>query len=513
MGKINRMKAGAAALMVAAGIAVLAGGATCQAVGNTYNTATDAGFGQTFTRLYNEKVAGSPLEAESPDGVDTASGHLVLSRTDLSLEGTGGMDFELNRYYDNNEAIIGNPTVETVNELKIDIKEVYYKTQDGVERMIYVNSVLLKKHKKALKDLMGSYTVATGPEVTTEKNTRRTKILSREDSNVYGLASGWKFDLPWIETVTITEDGQAEWGARPAYLHFGSIGMMGIDTTADEASHTYAIAGLSGYDYSDVKLEDWNKEVDGIPCRYLLRDKTGLRTYFNEDGVVVLQKDAHDNAITYRYTDKIYLKEVTDSVGRVIQFHYEEEDGPKQLTSVTVEGAETPGGVSKKTVRYTYEERNYTPLNSDPVSGLVLKSATVDGSKETYDYRILERLMTTCGHGAASQRVSTNESYLLNKVTADGSIQHYEYRPKLIRGKKEREGERDIVVQGYYVTREYTEDQKTKKKSDGLKYDFFQKQDGTLVRFCDYKEDENELVQFGGGQIPERNHREQLQSE
>ena len=493
MGKIKRMIAGATALVAVAGIAVFAGGRACHATGNTYDTATDAGFGQTFTSLFNEKVAGSPLEAESPDGVDTASGHLVLSRTDLSLEGTGGMDFELNRYYDNNDAIIGNPTTETVATLKIENKRVYYKTHDGEERELRVNVVLLKKHKKALKDLMGSYTVGEALPTSTPHNTQRTKILSREDTNVYGLASGWKFDLPWIETVTITEGGQAEWGARPAYLHFGSTGTMEIATKQNDKEKKYEITGLADYAYADVKLEDWEKQADGIPCRYLLRDKTGLRTYFNEDGVVVLQKDAHDNTIKYTYTDHIYLKEITDSVGRVIRFHYEEGDDLKQLTSVTVEGAETPGGVSKKTIKYTYDEKTYTPLNSDPVSGLVLKSATVDGSKETYGYRTVERLMTTCGYGAASQRVSTNESYLLNKVTEGGQIQHYDYRPKLLRGEKPR----DIVVQGYYVTREYTEDQKTKKRSDGVKYDFFQNYRGTLLRFCDYIESEREIRQFG----------------
>ncbi len=493
MGKINRMIAGVVALVAAAGIAVLAGGRACHAAGNTYDTAVDAGFGETFSSLFHDRVAGSPLEAESPDGVDTASGHLVLSRTDLSLEGTGGMDFELNRYYDNNDAIIGNPTTETVATLKIENKKVYYKTHDGEERMLRVNVVLLKKHKKALKDLMGSYTVGEALPTSTPHNTQRTKILSREDTNVYGLASGWKFDLPWIETATITEDGQAEWGARPAYLHFGSIGTMEIATKKNDTDNKYEITGLSDYDYTDVKLEDWEKTVDGIQCRYLLRDKTGLRTYFNADGVVVLQKDAHDNKITYTYTDKIYLKEITDSVGRVIRFHYEEGEDLNQLTSVTVEGTQIAGGVSKKTVKYTYDERNYTPYNSDPISGLVLKSAVVDGSRETYGYRTVERLMTTCGYGAASQRVSTNENYLLNKVTADGQIQHYEYRPKLIRGKKTRE----IVVQGYYVTREYTEDQKSGKKSDGIKYDFFQKRFGTLLRYCDYEEGKNELWQYG----------------
>ena len=501
MRETDRKRTGTARTLAGTAIAVLTmavsfvGGTTkCQAAGNTYNTAVDAGFGETFSSLFHDRVAGSPLEAETADGVDTASGHMVITRTDLFLEGTGGMDFELGRYYDSNDAIIGIPTTETVAKLQIRTKEVTYKTHDGEKRMLYVSEPLFKKHKKALKAMMGEYTVADKYHKNEEeKNTQRTKILSREDTNVYGLASGWKFDLPWIETVTITEDGQAEWGDRPAFLHFGSIGTMEIETRQNSTEKKYEITGFADYAYSDVKLEDWEKQTDGIQCRYLLRDKTGLRTYFNADGVVVLQKDAHNNAIAYTYTDKIYLKEITDSVGRVVKFHYENGEDVKQLASVTVEGAETVGGVSKKTIKYTYDERNYTPLNSDPVSGLVLKSATVDGSKETYGYRTVERLMTTCGYGVASQRVSTNENYLLDKVMADGSTIHYKYRPKLIRGEKKR----DIVVQGYYVTREYTEDQKTGKKSDGIKYDFFQKRFGTLLRYCDYEEGKSELWQYG----------------
>ncbi len=524
MGKTKRSMTGITAILTGAAATVLALAAMlavstpCRAAGNTYETATDADYGATFSSLFHDKVAGSPLEAEAPDGnvsggdVNTTNGHLVITRNDLSLEGTGGMDFELNRYYDSNEAVIGNPTTETVAKLKIQTKEVRYKTHDGEERMIYVNTALLKKHKKALKALMGDYTVSNElHRDEEEKNTQRTKIISREDSNVYGLASGWKFDLPWVETITISEDGRNGWGARPAYLHFGSIGTMEIETEENDEEKKYEITGFADYPYSDVKLEDWEKKTDGIQCRYLLRDKAGMRTYFNADGVVVLQKDAHNNTITYTYTDKIYLNEITDSVGRVIQFHYEDGEELRQLTSVTVEGNAvsggnatfgsnatfssnaTFGGVSKKTIKYTYDERNFTPYNSDTISGLILKSAVVDGSRETYGYRTVERLMTTCGYGAASQRVSTNENYLLNKVTADGSIQHYEYRPKLIRGIRQKE----IVVQGYYVTREYTEDQKTGKKSDGVKYDFFQKRGGKLLRYCDYEEGKNELWQYG----------------
>ncbi|MCH5266649.1 MAG: RHS repeat protein, partial [Lachnospiraceae bacterium] len=499
MRKIKQVVIGTAATVLAVA-ALSVNSTTSLATGNTYDTALEAAYGDTFKSVYNEKLAGSPLEAEAPDGVDTTNGHLILTRTDLSLEGTGGMDFELNRYYDSNEAIIGNPTVEAVDELVQNTVEIHYTTHDGDKKTIYVNTAILNKHQKALKDLVGSYTLGKViHDGDIEEDTQRTIILSNEDFNVYGLASGWKFDLPWIETITIQDEDEDSWSARPAYLHFGSRGTMEIETTADTAKKCYPIQGLAGYSYTDVKLEDWDKEVDGIPCRYLLRDRTGLRTYFNKDGVVVLQKDAHDNAITYTYTDKIYLKEITDSVGRVIKFHYEEGDRMKHLASVTVEGTEVSGGVAKKTIKYTYDERSYTPLNSDTIHGLVLKSATVDGSKETYGYRIVERLMSTSGYGIASQRVSTNENYLINKVTADGSIQHYEYRASVIRGAKDESAgqERDVTVQGYYVTREYSEDEKTGKKSDGLKYDFFQKQNNKLLRFCDFEQNRNEIWQYG----------------
>ena len=225
--------------------------------------------------------------------------------------------------------------------------------------------------------------------------------------------------------------------------------MIGIETSADTAAKTYAIQGLSGYSYEDLKLEDFKQTVDGISCTYLLRDKTGLRTYFNEDGVVVLQKDAHDNAITYTYTDAIHLAAITDSVGRKIVFHYEGEGADKVLKTVTVQGKEAAGGVTKKTITYETEEKTYTPHHGDVLNGFVLTAATVDGSRETYTYRTVERLMNTSGAGIASQRVSTNQSYLLTKCKANGSETNYEYRACSLRGEKEggTGQKRDVVTE------------------------------------------------------------------
>ena len=485
---------------VLCGVAVFSCSTISKAAGETYQTAVEAAYGDTFRGVYENYLAGSPLEAENPDGVDTASGRLVLSRTDLSLEGTGGMDLELNRYYDSNEANLGHATVEYLDKLEIDTVWVKYRTQDKKEHKILVNRALLSKHKKALKDLLVSYEVGEAHrnvkqdgEDAIETKTQRTKIVSREGHDVYGIASGWRYDLPWIETVTLAEE--EGWGKNPAYLHYGSAGVIGIETSADAAAKTYAIQGLSGYSYEDLKLEDFKQTVDGISCTYLLRDKTGLRTYFNEDGVVVLQKDAHDNAITYTYTDAIHLAAITDSVGRKIVFHYEGEGADKVLKTVTVQGKEAAGGVTKKTITYETEEKTYTPHHGDVLNGFVLTAATVDGSRETYTYRTVERLMNTSGAGIASQRVSTNQSYLLTKCKANGSETNYEYRACSLRGEKEggTGQKRDVVTEQFYVTREYEKDNKTGKKSNGTKYDYFQKKgtDG-LRSYDDFREREKD---------------------
>ena len=504
MRKIKQMMAGAAVAAFLCGTMVLVNGATCQAAGETYDTALEAAYGDTFRSVYENRLAGSPLEAECADGVDTATGHLMLSRNDLSLDGTGDMDFELNRYYDSNEANLGHATVEYIEELEVDTLWVYYTASDGSQRRIVVNAAVLKNHKNALKNLLVTYEKGEGWKGVSyngkkhyEYDTQRTKIVSNEGHNVYGLASGWRYDFPWIETVTLSED--EGWGKNPTYLHYGSAGVINIETEADDATKTYSIKGLEGYDYDDIKLENWDKTVDGIACKYLLRDKTGLRTYFNEDGVIVLQKDAHENTITFTYTDGIYFSKITDSVGREIVFHYSGEGDEKAVTSVTVQGKNVAGGVSSKTITYETEEKSYTPHYGDRLQGVILTSATVDGSKEKYSYKTVERLVNTSGAGVASQRVSTNQSYLLNKITEEGSETHYEYRACSLRGQKDDSAgqTRDVVTEQFYVTREYQKDTKTGKKSNGIKYDYFQKQEDSLISYADFYGSNDEVWQYG----------------
>ncbi len=147
--------------------------------GEVYDTATEAVYGDCFRKASANRLAGSPLEAECADGVDTATGHLILSRNDLSLEGTGGMDFELNRYYDSNEANLGHATVEYAAELDIDTIYVNYKAQDGSERRIIASAALSpstgKPSKISLYPIPKRKNAAAGD---TASETQRTKIVS-----------------------------------------------------------------------------------------------------------------------------------------------------------------------------------------------------------------------------------------------------------------------------------------------------------------------------------------------
>lgn len=462
----------------------------------SYRTAAEAVYTESYNRIATDSVAGSPLEAETIDGVDPSTGNLTLLRDDLSLEGMAGMDFNLTRYYDSKKARIGKAVAEEKKNFAMDTVRISFTAGSGKKQEIVVNTAIYNKHKDALKDMFVSYKEAGDGKYTTEEVTEQTKLVSGSNYNVYGISTGWAFDFPWIETMTLDSDPVE----IPVYLHYGSGGTMRIATDGNNR-----ITGFLNYGYQDIKLEDFQQTVDGVSCRYLLRDKAGLRTYFNKDGVIVMQKDNHDNTIRFTYRNAIYLDTITDSVGRIVKFDYAKSaHGLLQLQKVSVEGKNVAGGVSKKTITYKSSETSYQPLRGNKMYGSRLNSVTANGTRETYTYDTVESLVNTAGAGVASQRAMTNESYLLTGAQMDGCIQKYEYRAGAIRAPKAGSSQtRDVVTQHYYVTREYEQAVgNTKKKANGRKYDYFQKQtdskgNSKLVSYDDLDDEKHEMQAYG----------------
>ncbi len=465
-----------AAMFLLFGAVVFGQGKRALAVNTEYDNAKEASYATTYKDVFNDPVSGSPLDEEVEDGVDTANGHLKLLRSDLDLEGMNGMDLSLDRYYDSNKAYVGYATVESVDVLPVHNMRVWFIGDDGERYEFSVPVALFEDHRKALDDMFYEYYEegdVADPDTTL--NTERGRLQSNYRHNVYGISTGWAYDFPWIETMSI--DGGPR---RPMYLHWGSAGTMGIDADYDEDEEKYTIAGLEDYDYSDIKLEDIDKKVDGVDCRYLLRDKTGTRTYFNNNGVVALQKDAHGNTIRFSYRDGIYFDEIVDSVGRRVRFQYEEaEHDMLFLKSVTVAGDSVSGGVPNMRVDYAMEPEDYKSLNGPRVYGCTLTSVKSQGSVETYGYRTVETMHNPAGNQIGARRAITNEAYFVDSVKQDGGVTKYEYRAGVIRGDIDEadwigddELNRHVATQFYYVTREWEEDEATKKRANVSTSDF-----------------------------------------
>lgn len=458
------------------------------------NVEYDSSLTERYTSVYNDLtmpfVYGSPLEESGENGVDTRLGRLVITRTDLSLQGNAGMDFELSRYYDSSNAGIGLVKAAKKDILDINTYWVSFRNDNKETKSVIVDKDIFKSYKSALKGNFRKYkkkSIARSDE--TSHNTETTVIADKVSVSPYYMAAGWSYDFPWIETRSVNGGN-----GKPVYLHFGSNGTMKIATSGDSTNEKYTITGLENYQYKDVKLENYVNTVDGVAVAYLLRDKTGNRTYFNANGVIVLKKDVHGNTIRFTYrSDGLRFDKIVDSVGREIVFNYgTDSNGVPLLSSVTVRGTKVSGGISSKTVKYDTKSVSYKPKGVSTVYGAKLVSATVDGSKEIYKYRVADSLTSSTGAGIASQRAATNQTFLLKSITEGRSRSCYEYRGGVVRGSKEGSMTRDVATIRWYVTREYEQDTKTKKKANGIKYDYFQKQKSGLVSYADFKEKEED---------------------
>ena len=133
------------------------------------------------------------------------------------------------------------------------------------------------------------------------------------------LGAGWEFDFPYIE-----KRYGDDWYE---YLHYGDKGVWEIDTSSDGGEN-----GLLGYTLNDIILEyDRSVTHNGYTSEYCVTEKDGKKSYFGEDGRLLLQRDRYGNEIKFYCSIKYYndtkgrrrsypyLISITDSVGRTIK--------------------------------------------------------------------------------------------------------------------------------------------------------------------------------------------------
>ena len=206
------------------------------------------------------------------------------------------------------------------------------------------------------------------------------------------IGAGWEFDFPYIEKRY--GDGRFE------YLHFGEKGVWEIDTSSDGGEN-----GLLGYTLNDIIL-DYDNTVthDGYNSKYCVTEKDGTKSYFADDGRLLLQRDRFANEIKY-YCDWEYYRDtegtrrkypfltgITDSVGRNITINYGSDYTTSNITykNITLT-IEDPTDASN-TLVYTYRLKQLSNYSlDDDIEEYVLERVTrPDDEQYIYTYSCLD---------------------------------------------------------------------------------------------------------------------------
>lgn len=206
------------------------------------------------------------------------------------------------------------------------------------------------------------------------------------------LGAGWEFDFPYVEK-RYGEDWYE-------YLHYGDKGVWEIDTSSDGGEN-----GLLGYTLNDIIL-DYDRSVthDGYTSEYCVTEKDGKKSYFGEDGRLLLQRDRYGNEIKfycdweYYYDTRgtrrkyPYLTGITDSVGRTVSISYGNDYTSSNTTYKNITLTVTDPTDSSNTLVYTYRLQKIANRSiDDDIEEYVLNRVErPDGEYSRYSYWYVE---------------------------------------------------------------------------------------------------------------------------
>lgn len=250
------------------------------------------------------------------------------------------------------------------------------------------------------------------------------------------LGAGWEFDFPYVEK-RYGEDWYE-------YLHYGDKGVWEIDTSSDGGEN-----GLLGYTLNDIILEyDTSVTHDGYDSEYCVTEKDGKKSYFGEDGRLLLQRDRYGNEIKFycdweyyydTYGDRHkypYLIGITDSVGRTVTINYGSDYTSSSTTYKDITLTITDPTNSSNTLVYTYRLQQLANKSlDDDIQEYVLNKVTrPDGEYSRYSYWYLEAPVnffdrnTTFAYEYADYKNSnTGNSYITSDDVAEisGASNYY----------------------------------------------------------------------------------------
>lgn len=379
----------------------------------------------------------SPMEATTDD-VDPLTGNLIITRNDISLPGINGLNFSLDRFYSPTNVYMGEDNInrQPLVENGVTVIDVYFSGY------LYGTFLASDYARIAYSDSNINYHRVNGTLVEMTRNVsfiNEEKLTGYYNYNApYSAGANWSFDFPWVETMR----GQGY------YLHLGSKGTWKINCE----NVNYQTYKLVDYPDQDVTFNGITGSMNGGTIfgkdyKYVMKEKNGINTYFNSDGLVIYVVNQFNQKITFEYDSNNQLNKITDSVGREIRFAYTNKYIGVESLTVSVKGnsaVPSDGGVNEKVIDYemekykagdftnyklvkvsTGEDRceeyeydlktiSYNTSGKNPWSGKTLKSQYLTSTQENeqakkiYNY---ESSVKNCGIDGAMDFYKVNETY------------------------------------------------------------------------------------------------------
>ncbi|THF73415.1 RHS repeat domain-containing protein [Cohnella fermenti] len=221
--------------------------------------------------------------------IDPASGNLIWQSTQIQLPGREGLDLNIGVMYD----------------LK--------------------NSFFYMRHKK------------------TDGNLKKYNYLSSR----YDLGAGWAFQFPSIQKLD-----------DYLYYHGGDGAVYKANTKSLTSSLIFfSLIGYPGTDkqlVEEIGVGSFSNGVDS--SKYYLEYDDDRREYFSADGRLLGLTDRFGNKITFQYVERTayddetykYISSITDTVGRVVTFTYNDSTTTNYYSNITLSVADPNGNVVQK---------------------------------------------------------------------------------------------------------------------------------------------------------------------
>lgn len=220
----------------------------------------------------------------------------------------------------------------------------------------------------------------------------------------YNLGVGWRFSFPTIE-VSMNSDGSSF-----MFLHTESGDVYRL-IKSENINYTQYYT-LENYKLKDIVIKEDTSFTNGsFVSRYVMIDKDGKKTYFDSDGRIQGIVDRNNNMITFNYTSinytidgytktKILITKITDTVGRVVNIEYKQDEN--FLLTVNADGT------GSSDLQDKFQVIIYLPDNT---------SDTLSDNK-----KIIYNKSAFLSSGASRKVVRTR---LQNIIGLDGSIKYW----------------------------------------------------------------------------------------